>query len=142
MKKLGLVIAIACLAAGTVFSQNRGNVWGTISQAVSITGTLQLQNGTIAVTSGSNAYFVPALTQYIGFIEGLREGAQVSIDGFASGNYIQPSRVTINGKTYDFTVNAPQGMAYGSNNWGYCGNYARAGSGWGGNRGGGWGGCW
>ena len=136
MKKLVLVIAIACLVIGAAFAQN----WGNASQIISVSGTLQLQSGVIAVASGNNTYLVPSLTQYIGFIEGLREGAQISIDGFASGNYIQPTKVTINGKVYDFPANAPQGMVYGG--WG-CNNAGNGRGGWGRqiNNWGRWG-CW
>ena len=131
MKKLGFALAIVCLAIGTVSAQGWG--WGTPSQTVSVNGTLQLRNGEIAVVSGTTTYFVPVLTRYIGFIEGLREGAQISMDGYASGNYIQPTRVTISGKSYDFAANAPQGAAFGGYGWGHHRG------GWGG----GWGrGCW
>ena len=124
MKRLVLVMIIACLAAGTVFAQNWGNPWGTPAQTVSVTGTLQLQNGVIVLTSGSTVYFVPDLTRYVGFIDGLREGAQISVDGYASGNYIQPIRITVSGRAYDFTSTYAQG-------YGYCGGYG-AGYGYGG----------
>jgi hypothetical protein len=124
MKKLIFVMIIACLAVGTVFAQ-----WGAPAQAVTVSGTLQLQNGAIAVSSGSNVYFVPVLNRYIGFIEGLREGAQVSINGFVWGNSLQPNTVTIEGKTYDFAANAPGGGYGMGGGYGYCGNYS--GGGWG-----------
>ena len=131
MKKLGLVILIFCLAASMASTQNRGNGWGTTTQTISVTGTLQLRNGVIAVASGNTSYYVPTLTQYIGFIEGLREGAQISIDGFISGNYIQPTNVTINGKSYDFTANARQGFAYCGNGFvNNRGGYSRGGRGY------------
>ena len=140
MKKIGFVLVIAFLAIGTVSAQGWGGVWGAPSQTTSVTGTLQLQNGEIAVASGNTIYFVPTLTRYIGFIEGLREGAQISMDGFVSGNYFQPNRVTISGKTYDFTSNVSQGTAYGGYGWCHNGmGYVRSigyGGGWG------RGGCW
>ena len=140
MKKLGFLIAIVCLAAGMASAQNWGNGWGTPTQIVSVTGTLQLQNGVIAVVSGNMAYYVPALTQYIGFIEGLREGAQISIDGYASGNYVQPTKVTISGKSYDFSANAQQSFSYCGNGWGNSrANYSRGGWGY---QGGGYGCRW
>jgi FlaG/FlaF family flagellin (archaellin) len=122
MKKLIFVLAIALLAIGTVSAQS-----------VTVSGTLQLQNGSIAVASGSNVYFVPVLNQYIGFIDGLREGAQVSINGTVWGNSIQPITVTIAGKTYDFTPNNQQGFNQGnfSNYGGY--GYGPCCIGWGGN---------
>jgi len=118
MKKIGLVIFIVCLAAGMASAQNWNNGWGTPTQSISVTGTLQLQNGVIAVVSGNTAYYVPSLTQYIGFIEGLREGAQISIEGYVSGNYVQPTKVTISGRSYDFSASAQQGFACCGNGWG------------------------
>jgi len=114
MKKLMFLTAIACLAAGTVFAQG----WGGVSQKITVTGTLQLQNGQIALASGNTVYFVPTLGRYIGFIDGIKEGANVSIEGYASGNYLEPSKATINGKSYDFTPNY-QAQAVGG--YGYCG---------------------
>jgi len=127
MKKLVFLTAVVLLAAGTTFAQG----WGGVSQRVTVNGTLQLQNGQIALTSGSSVYFVPALVRYIGFIEGLKEGVSVSIDGFVSGNYLEPSKVTINGKSYDFSPNN-QGQGWGG--YGYCG-YGYGGYGCGGYRG-------
>jgi len=141
MKKLILVTAIAFLSVGAAFAQNWGNPWG-VSEIVTVNGTLQLRDGAIAVVSGSNAYFAPTLTQYVGFIDGLREGAQISMEGVVSGNYIQPTKVTIGGRTYDFSATAaPRGMNNISG-WG-C-----RGAGLGRNSGTGWGrqigswGCW
>ena len=147
MKKLCLALLITCLAIGTASAQNWGDGRGT-PQTISVTGTLQLRNGEIAVVSGNNAYFVPALTQYIGFIEGLREGAQISMDGFVSGNYLEPTRVTVNGRTYDFAANTPpgrsQGGPQGTPYGGYNRGHHRGGNGWGGgdHHGGGYGRRW
>ena len=125
MKKLAFVCVIAFLAIGTVSAQWGGG-WGTPVQVVTVTGTLQLQSGTIAVVSGSNVYFVPALAQYIGFIDGLREGAEISVDGYLSGTTLQPTKFTIGGRAYDFTAATQLGFGGG---YGYCG-----GGGWGNSR--------
>jgi len=101
MRKIGFLLVIAFLAIGTVSAQNWRNQWG-ISQSITVEGTLQLQNGQIAVSTGNAVYYVPVLNQYIGFIDGLKEGARISVLGYASGNILQASQVTINGKTYDF----------------------------------------
>ena len=143
MKKIGFLIVIVCLAAGMASAQNWGNEWGTPvqpNQAISIAGTLQLQNGVIAVVAGSNTYLVPILTQYIGFIEGLREGAQISIDGYFYGNYVQPTRVVISGKSYDFTAAAQQGFAYCGGGW-LNSRMVNSRGGWG-NQAAGYGCCW
>ena len=134
MKKLGFVLVIAFLAIGTVSAQNWGN-----SQSITVEGTLQLQNGQIAVSTGNAVYFVPELGRYIGFIDGLREGAQCQVDGYASGNFIQATRFTVNGKSYDLDANYPQG-GYGYHHGGGYGGYGRGshhGGGWG-HRGRGW----
>jgi len=116
MKKLVFLLVIAFMAAGTIFAQG----WGGVSQQITVTGTLQLLNGQIALSSGNTVYFVPSLGRYVGFIEGLKEGTSVSIEGYASGNYLEPSKVTISGKSYDFTPNNfGQGRGGG---YGYCGN--------------------
>jgi hypothetical protein len=110
MKKLIFVLIIALLAIGTISAQNRGD-WGA-SQSVTVSGTLQLQNGFIAVADGAVVYLVPMLERYVGFIDGLKEGANVSVEGYAFGNFLQPSKVTINGKSYDFLANGT-GMGRG-----------------------------
>jgi hypothetical protein len=46
------------------------------------------------------------LTRYIGFINGLKEDAKISIEGFMFRNIIHPLKVTVADKSYDFM--APQ----------------------------------
>ncbi|MDR0456462.1 MAG: hypothetical protein LBH20_07255 [Treponema sp.] len=115
MKKIGLVVVIVLLAAGAVFAQRWGNAWG-VSQSITIEGTLQLQNGQIAVSTENAVYFVPVLSQYVGFIDGLKEGSRVSVLGYAWGNVVQATQITINGKSYDF-----QASGYGNYGSGWCG---------------------
>jgi hypothetical protein len=132
MKKAFFVLVIAVLAIASVSAQN----WGT-PQTISVTGALQLQNGGIVLVSGNNVYFVPALQQYVGFVEGLREGAQCQVDGYASGNFIQATRFAVNGKSYDLGVNYPQGgYGYGMG-FHHGGGYGSYGMGY--HHGGGWG---
>jgi len=131
MKKLGFVLVIAFLAISGISAQNWGN-----SQSITVEGTLQLQNGQIAVSTGNAVYFVPELERFVGFIDGLREGARVSVAGYASGNYLQPVQMTLNGKSYDLGANYSQGgYGYGIG-YNHCGGYGGYGMGY---RGGGWG---
>jgi hypothetical protein len=88
MKKLFFVVEIVLAVAGIVSAQNWGwgGTSGGLAQSVTVTGTLQLQNGTIAVSNGNTVYYVPSLERYIGCIDGLKEGAQVTIQGYVYGN--------------------------------------------------------
>ena len=108
MKKFVLLTVIALLAVGAVSAQ--GWPWASPPAppvTVRVEGTLQLQNGHIVLSTGTAVYFVPGLMRYIGFIDGLREGATISAEGFASGNFLQPSKLTIGGREYDFAANTP-----------------------------------
>jgi hypothetical protein len=102
MKKivlLGLLTAVIC---GSIFAQSN-------TPTTTIKGTLGLSNGRISVVSGNITYYVGGLARYVGFIDGLKEGAQVSIDGYASAPTIEGQKdrlfravkLTLNGKTYE-----------------------------------------
>jgi hypothetical protein len=117
MKRLCSILFIAALLVGTVSAQNRGNRQNMNdrlldNQAISVTGTLQLERGFIAVASGASGesvYLVPLLTRYIGFIEGLKEGSEISIEGYRNNrNIIHPTVVTLNEKTYNFPAYRPR----------------------------------
>ena len=69
---------------------------------VTVNGTLKLDKGFVAVESGEIVYHVPMLNRFIGFISGLREGTNVSVEGFQFRNMLRPTKLTIDGRTYDF----------------------------------------
>ena len=132
MERFGFVLVIVFLAIGTVSAQNRGNQW-EVSQSVTLEGTLQLQNGQIALSTGNTIYFVPILERYIGFIDRLREGARVSITGYTSGNFLQPIQMTLDGKSYDFQANTG-GFGFNNNVGAFgpcCYGYGAGRGGWG-----------
>jgi hypothetical protein len=114
MKKALLLVLAGIFLAGFVSAQQRrGHNWGpnpgTPAQTITVTGTLQLQNGSIAVANGDTVYYIPVLERYIGFIDGLKEGAPVNVEGYVFHNrayaYLRPSKVTLDGKSYDFPSN-------------------------------------
>jgi hypothetical protein len=79
----------------------------------------------IVLTSGDAVYFVPHISRYAGFIDDLKEGAQVKIDGYNMGTgYLVPSKITISGKNYDVSRN------YGYGNYGGTGYGCRGGGRW------------
>ena len=130
MKKLTVLILISVLLVGAVYGQGIRDNQGTgdtqrsneqrpnndvqrrterqrSNDLVTVEGTLKLERGFVAVESGDSVYYVPMLNRYIGFISDLREGTRVSVEGRESRNVIQPTKVTIGGRTYDFSSNGP-----------------------------------
>ena len=105
MKKIGFMLIIAILVIGSVFAQERERgARRPAPELVTVEGTLQLRNGFIAVTSGESSYYVHRLNRLVGFIDGLREGSRVSIEGYVARNSIFPAKLTIDGRVYDFTA--------------------------------------
>jgi len=102
MKKIVLLCLFTAIIGGSIFAQSN-------TPTTNIKGTLGLSNGKISVVSGNITYYVGGLQRYVGFIDGLKEGAQVSIDGYASAPAIEgqrdrsfyPVKLTLNGKTYE-----------------------------------------
>jgi hypothetical protein len=110
VKKLAVFLFISVLFTGTVFAQNRDKRLDRNDRKqevtkVTIEGVLKLEKGVVAVTSGDSVYLVPRLNRYIGFIDGLKEGTKVSVEGSQIKDVIRPVKVTINGKSYDFPEN-------------------------------------
>ena len=149
MKRFCIVLLIAIFTAGTVFAQSKEKGGRDKKpDPVTIEGTLTLEKGIISLTSGDNVYFIPRLSRLAGFIDGLKEGAKVSVQGYVFKNFIQPEKVTLNGKSYDFPKSGMKRMSGdfkpGSNRFnhgdkmrGSCGCCNRQGPGkdWGFNRG-------
>jgi len=100
MKKIVIFFSIAFLAIGAISAQTRGGP-RTAPEPVKIEGTLQLHKGQFAVASGDKIYYVPMIGRYAGFIDGLKEGSNVSFEGYVAGNFLRPLKMTIGGKTYD-----------------------------------------
>jgi len=102
MKKIVLLCLITAVICGSVFAQSN-------TPTTTIKGTLGLSNGRISVVSGNITYYVTGLARFVGFIDGLKEGAQVSIDGYANvptiegqnNRFFYPVKLTLNGKVYE-----------------------------------------
>jgi len=114
MKKIVIIFSIAFLAIGTLSAQNLGR--RNIPESVKIEGTLQLHNGQFAVASENNIYYVPRIGRYVGFIDGLKEGSNVSFEGYVAGNFLLPVKMTISGKSYDLAGAFGGGRKNDSNN--------------------------
>jgi hypothetical protein len=103
MKKIALFVLLAGIAGNALFAQT------TTPTTTTIRGTLGLSKGHLAVKSGTITYYVRGLERYISFIDGLKDGAQVSLDGYASVPAIEsqterwfyPVTLTLNDKVYE-----------------------------------------
>jgi len=121
MKKVVIVLLIAFLVVGIGAVSAQGWGFRNAPESVKIDGTLQLYNGQFAVASGNNIYYVPRIARYVGFIDNLKEGSNVSFEGYVSGNFLQPLKMTISGKTYDLA----SGNGFGNGNRGDFDNNRR-----------------
>ena len=80
------------------------------SEEVTVSGNLTVANGMPAIKSDDTTYLVFGINRLSGFIDGLKEGAQVTVDGTAMSNprddtlkFLRPSNLNLNGKDYDLT---------------------------------------
>jgi len=120
MKKIVLLCLFTAIIGGSIFAQSNTAATTTIQ------GTLGLSGGRISVVSGNITYYVGGLQRFVGFIDGLKEGAQVSLSGYAAapavegqqGRAFYPVTLTLNGKTYEVGSPNAGNMAFGRNNKG------------------------
>ena len=87
---------------------SRNNPPRPAAETVTVSGSLVVSHGMPALASGDVTYIITGISRLIGFVDGLKEGAQVSIEGSAFGNnsdaklkYLRPVKLTLGGKTYD-----------------------------------------
>ena len=102
MKKMAFFVFLAAAVCGLSLAQ-------TEPETVTVNGTLGLNGGRIVLTSGDTSYFVRGLERFIGFIEGLRDGAKAAIEGYVSPPSLEgagerllfPVKLTLDGKDYE-----------------------------------------
>jgi hypothetical protein len=133
MKRIVLFGLLALCTAGFVSAQmgSRGmGRWAPpvppspqapAAEEITVSGNLSIVHGRIALVSGDTTYYVGGLDRLVGFIDGLKEGARVSLEGAAYQSPGDPkvkilrvSKLTLNGKDYDLSparaaAFAPQG---------------------------------
>ena len=78
------------------------------AEAVTLSGNLIVARGMPALKSDDVTYLVSGLNRLTGFVDGLKEGAQVTIEGYAFSRQkedtvkvVKPSKLSLNGKSYD-----------------------------------------
>jgi hypothetical protein len=77
-------------------------------ESVTVSGNLTIAQGMIAVVSGDTTWLVRGLDRYVGFIDGLKEGAQVTLEGYAMPSprndkikSLHVQKMSLNGKDYE-----------------------------------------
>jgi hypothetical protein len=87
-------------------------------ETVTVTGNLGIAQGSLAVKDGDITYLVPGLRRYVGFIDSLKDGAQVTLAGSAAASpqdaktkALWVTKLTIGGKDYDLARPQPSASA-------------------------------
>jgi hypothetical protein len=127
MKRM-IIISVAALAIlGTVSAQavrgrfdapNTAPQAGTVSEeTVSVEGKLAYVNGLIALQTRDKTYYVGGLQRLFGFVEGLKEGASVKVEGYTREmplapeySHLMATKVSVNGKVYELPSQGMMGM--------------------------------
>jgi hypothetical protein len=78
------------------------------SEKVTVTGNLTIAQGMLAVKSNDITYLASGLQRFVGFIDSLKDGARVTLEGYTIANpndaktkFLRTSKLTINGKDYE-----------------------------------------
>ena len=93
-----------------------GEDQGTPLEKLSLSGTLGLNQGIIVLKSGEEIWYVPGLGRYTGFIEGLKEGAAVALEGWGrkipqageGTGFLRVFKLTLDGKDYELGPEEPR----------------------------------
>jgi len=132
MKRIVLFSMLALCAIALVSAQGNNRRWSDSSpgrqyspswgrdfyrdsfpspENVSISGNLTIAQGMIAVTNNDITYLARGLNRYTGFIDGLKEGAAVTLEGYAlpfsqnnTVKMLHVQKMTLNGKDYDLAT--------------------------------------
>jgi hypothetical protein len=101
MKKIVLLVFLAAVTGSILFAQT--------TPTTTVNGTLGFYSGRIVVRSGTTIYYTRGLDRLVGFIDGFKEGAQVTIEGYVSVPTIEeqtermlsPVKLSLSGRVYD-----------------------------------------
>ena len=114
-KIIFILLALALVAMIPAQEQQRGEGQSRFrrpaAETVTVSGTMVVARGMPALKSGDVTYYVSGISSLVGFIDGLKEGAQVTIAGLVISNprdetakFLRSSTLTISGKSYDLAV--------------------------------------
>ena len=132
MKKNLLLALTALVVSAGAFAQNFGQCGqngrprqafgpqafgreaGNTGEELTLNGKLEWADGRIAVKTEEKTYFVTGIRQLLGFVDGLKEGAQLTLTGRAYGvsyipdyGFFRTEKVSFNGKDYAVNRGGP-----------------------------------
>ena len=126
MKRTLAVLIVALSVVGAVSAQGMGYGMGqpavqAAPQTLStIEGKLTLVQGRVAIVVKDKTYFVQLPQTLYGFIDGLKEGAAVKLEGYAmdvplatTSFVFHATKLTIGSREYDLSQTAGYGMRGG-----------------------------
>jgi hypothetical protein len=139
MKRIMFLTLCVLTVVGVAFAQT-GNKPGpdagkgfTPPAQETISGNLGISGGMISLESGGSLYYVTGLNRFIGFIDGLKEGAAVSLTGYAfdaprlsGAKVFRAVEMRLNDKSYELAPPAAELSGPGSGGRGgfaHCGNF-------------------
>jgi hypothetical protein len=116
MKRILFILFVTVMTAGLVCAQSTNQLFGKTyePEKTEIRGNLGISHGFISVESGGVVYYVMGLQRFIGFIDGLKAGAGVILEGYVlpqqnqNPRFFRATKLDIGGKDYD--LSPPPGM--------------------------------
>jgi hypothetical protein len=126
-----LAFGLATLVSAQAWNrQGMGSSPRVPAEKVTVTGSLTIAQGMIAVKSDNITYLLPGLNRYVGFIDSLKDGASVKAEGSAMGRspeaqtkVLMISKLTIGGKEYDLAQPSFGGGSWQGNSGPYMGQH-------------------
>jgi hypothetical protein len=123
MKKyLFFFAAFLCAVSLWAQSPGAGRERSRQREPVSVSGTLVLADGFIALKSGDTLYYTSGLERLVGFVDGLKENAQVRLEGYdfsrvnpraqdqtETRHFLRITKLEINGRSYEIGHMAGKG---------------------------------
>jgi opacity protein-like surface antigen len=114
MKKIFAVCLIGAALATAVFAQP------VQPETITVTGSLVLDNGMIALKNADGIYYVPQVAFLAGFIDGVKEGAAVTVSGYqfnrkkaqSAASVLHVTQLTVGNKNYDLKNQSRDGFRF------------------------------
>lgn len=122
MKHTMMIMMLTCGAVYMAHAQGTPHGWGPPRGAppqmekASVSGALTIAQGRIAIIQNDVTYLLAGLNRFVGFIDGLKEGASVSVEGEAFSReanaavkLMRVQKLTLNGKDYSLAPSRTEG---------------------------------